>query len=200
MISFSTRVDVSDVVSRASILCHPLVSQQSTLSSVPRHSLSWSPFKLSRCLWGRSSWLGSCLRPGTGSGIGSSRLARVRLTWRSTCWSPCLLMLVLVLDLVLLMLLVSSKPSSWLFDKRKISFLASWIVVITTQILGYGWAGKYKWWIRLRCGGQLVFFRSLGYGMLLLVHITCLWCITGLLYSQVLEHCNVRSCQVKRYI
>ncbi|CAA7022739.1 unnamed protein product [Microthlaspi erraticum] len=27
------------------------------------------------------------------------------------------------------------------FYKRKISFLASWILVITTQILGYGWAG-----------------------------------------------------------
>ncbi|KAL4604385.1 hypothetical protein ACB092_10G189500 [Castanea dentata] len=41
------------------------------------------------------------------------------------------------------------------FYRRKISFLASWILVITTQILGYGWAGilrKYlvdpaqMWW------------------------------------------------------
>ncbi|KAK4489972.1 hypothetical protein RD792_000626 [Penstemon davidsonii] len=41
------------------------------------------------------------------------------------------------------------------FYKRKISFLASWILVITTQVLGYGWAGilrKYvvqpaeMWW------------------------------------------------------
>ncbi|KAL3515453.1 hypothetical protein ACH5RR_022355 [Cinchona calisaya] len=41
------------------------------------------------------------------------------------------------------------------FYKRKISFLASWLLVITTQVLGYGWAGllrKYvvepahMWW------------------------------------------------------
>lgn len=41
------------------------------------------------------------------------------------------------------------------FYQRKISFLASWILVITTQVLGYGWAGilrKYvvdpahMWW------------------------------------------------------
>ncbi|XP_021648243.2 oligopeptide transporter 4 [Hevea brasiliensis] len=41
------------------------------------------------------------------------------------------------------------------FYKRKISFLASWILVVTTQVLGYGWAGllrKYvvepaqMWW------------------------------------------------------
>ncbi|PSS19682.1 Oligopeptide transporter like [Actinidia chinensis var. chinensis] len=41
------------------------------------------------------------------------------------------------------------------FYRRKISFLASWILVITTQVLGYGWAGilrKYvvdpalMWW------------------------------------------------------
>ncbi|KAL8131034.1 oligopeptide transporter 2-like [Apium graveolens] len=41
------------------------------------------------------------------------------------------------------------------FYHRKISFLASWILVITTQVLGYGWAGllrkyvvdpAYMWW------------------------------------------------------
>ncbi|KAF2323885.1 hypothetical protein GH714_003695 [Hevea brasiliensis] len=41
------------------------------------------------------------------------------------------------------------------FYRRKISFLASWILVITTQVLGYGWAGimrkfvvdpAHMWW------------------------------------------------------
>ncbi|KAI7992656.1 Oligopeptide transporter 4 [Camellia lanceoleosa] len=41
------------------------------------------------------------------------------------------------------------------FYKRKISFLAGWLLIVTTQVLGYGWAGllrKYvvepahMWW------------------------------------------------------
>ncbi|GLT60566.1 hypothetical protein SLA2020_333280 [Shorea laevis] len=43
----------------------------------------------------------------------------------------------------------------WVFYHRKITFFASWILVITTQVLGYGWAGimrkfvvepAHMWW------------------------------------------------------
>ncbi|GER53541.1 oligopeptide transporter [Striga asiatica] len=52
--------------------------------------------------------------------------------------------------------------------RRKISFIASWILVITTQVLGYGWAGIMKkyvvepaemWWPS--CLVQVSLFRAL---------------------------------------
>ncbi|KAJ9159243.1 hypothetical protein P3X46_024763 [Hevea brasiliensis] len=54
------------------------------------------------------------------------------------------------------------------FYKRKISFLASWILIVTTQVLGYGWAGllrKYvvepaeMWWPNTMV--QVSLFRAL---------------------------------------
>ncbi|KAL0289883.1 UNVERIFIED_CONTAM: Oligopeptide transporter 4 [Sesamum radiatum] len=44
------------------------------------------------------------------------------------------------------------------FYKRNISFLASWILVITTQVLGYGWAGILRKYVvePAECGGQVV--------------------------------------------